>query len=359
MSYKRDLLSKDELVENGYSKDEAENILEKGTGRGSARTLERWLAMGYDRECAERLKRSRIPGTLEYFVIYKNVDPIKARHKVREYNQNKAVTLEGYIEKWGEEEGRKRWEKYRRKQAESNTFEYKKEKYGWTRADFEAYNESRAVTLENLQEKYGEEEGKRKYEKYVEKQRYTNTLEYFQEQYGDKKGREKWKRYNKLKSHTLEAYAERFGDFDEAVRQLSAYWDSHGTSSEAANGFFDRVKDRCLKLGLDGIYYDRYSSEYAVGSRFLDFYCSDTGAAIEFYGDFWHANPDLYDENDSLPFPEGDVRAKDIWERDDHRIDEVKNCESVDRVKIVWEQDIGQNVEKVVNECIQFIRGDN
>lgn len=359
MSHKKELLSKDELVGNGYTENRAKEILEKGTGKGSARTLERWLAMGYDRECAERLKRSRIPGTLEYFAIYKDVDPIKARHKVREYNKNKAVTLKGYIEKWGEKEGRRRWEEYRRKQAKSNTFKYKKEKHGWTRADFEAYNESRAVTLENLQQKYGEEEGKRKYQEYVEKQRYTNTLKYFQEEYGKERGREKWERYNKLKSHTLEAYAERFDDFDEAIRQLSVYWDSHGTSSEAANDFFDRVKERCLELGLDGIYYDRYSSEYAVGSRFLDFYCSDTGAAIEFYGDFWHANPDMYGADDELPFPEGDILAEDIWKRDEQRIDEVKSYEDVNRVKVVWEQDADQNVEKVVNECIQFIRGDN
>ena len=43
--------------------------------------------------------------------------------------------------------------------AKKNTFEYKKEKFGWSPEDFKEFNKSRAVTKENLIKKHGEEKG--------------------------------------------------------------------------------------------------------------------------------------------------------------------------------------------------------
>jgi len=55
-----------------------------------------------------------------------------------------------WVEKHGPEEGKRRYEEYKNFLAEKNTFEYKKEKYGWTEEKFKQFNNSRAVTEDNL-----------------------------------------------------------------------------------------------------------------------------------------------------------------------------------------------------------------
>lgn len=65
---------------------------------------------------------------------------------------------------------------------------------------------------------------------------------------------------------------------------------------------------------------------------------------IEFYGNFWHANPEMYEGSD---FIHHNRTAKDIWEHDKERIDIlIKNGYSV---IIVWEKDYKTNPELVLN----------
>ena len=70
-----------------------------------------------------------------------------------------AMTQEHMIEKYGEEEGNKIWDNYCKRQAETNTYEYKRKKYGMNKREFKEFNLSRAVTKKNLVKKYGEEIG--------------------------------------------------------------------------------------------------------------------------------------------------------------------------------------------------------
>lgn len=65
-----------------------------------------------------------------------------------ELAKKRAVTLENLINKYGKVDGKNRWDSYRKKQAETNTFEYKQKKYGWTKEQFDDYNKSRGVSGE-------------------------------------------------------------------------------------------------------------------------------------------------------------------------------------------------------------------
>lgn len=113
-----------------------------------------------------------------------------------ENKQRLGHTLESMVKKYGEDEGRTRWDEYRRKQKESNLYEYKSEKHGWTKDQFESYNKSRAITLDNMIKKHGKIVGKEKFEEYCLKQAYAGTAkEYFIEKYGEELGIEK---YNKI-----------------------------------------------------------------------------------------------------------------------------------------------------------------
>ena len=51
------------------------------------------------------------------------------------------------------------------------TFNYKKEKYNWTEEDFKNFNLSRAVSVDNMIKKYGNEDGLKKWNDYLNKQK--------------------------------------------------------------------------------------------------------------------------------------------------------------------------------------------
>lgn len=154
-----------------------------------------------------------------------------------------SVTLEKMRIRYGIEEGNKRWYNYCKKQAKTNTFEYKKEKYGWSKKKFYEYNKSRSVTKENLIKKHGKEKGIEIWINYLGRQEYTNSLKYYIEKYGEENGVVKWKEYNKSKaSCTEENYIRKYGKregilkYEKRIKDLvenyksvhvwSPYWDA-------------------------------------------------------------------------------------------------------------------------------------
>lgn len=117
-------------------------------GKGGARTLEYWLDRGYTGDKAEEMRRSRIPGTIEYFTIFKKLPYDEAVKKRDEFNKKSVPTLKNMIEKYGKDEGEKKWDIYRQKQAYTNSYEYKRDKYGWSLDEWNDYNKSRGSSGE-------------------------------------------------------------------------------------------------------------------------------------------------------------------------------------------------------------------
>jgi hypothetical protein len=74
-------------------------------GKGSARTLKYWLDKGYDGDEAEKMRLSRIPGTREYFTIFKGMNKTDAYLARKAYNAKGSITLENMVKKYGETEG--------------------------------------------------------------------------------------------------------------------------------------------------------------------------------------------------------------------------------------------------------------
>ncbi len=109
----------------------------------------------------------------------------------------KSHTIEGYIEKYGEEEGKERYYLSKKRKSYSHTDEYYYERYGDEALSIkENHIKSKTITLENLIKKYGEEEGTKKYIKKVEKGRFARTLKGYQNRYGKEDGYLLWKERN-------------------------------------------------------------------------------------------------------------------------------------------------------------------
>ncbi len=81
-----------------------------------------------------------------------------------------SASFASFIHRHGEVEGRKKYKEYCERQAETNGFEYKREILNWSEEDFEKYNQDRSVTLNNMIGRYGPEVGPTKWKEYLDKQ---------------------------------------------------------------------------------------------------------------------------------------------------------------------------------------------
>ena len=65
---------------------------------------------------------------------------VEAKEK---YQNTRKNTYENFITRHGEIDGEVKWQIYKDKQAHSNSYEYKKEKYGWNITQYNEYNKKR------------------------------------------------------------------------------------------------------------------------------------------------------------------------------------------------------------------------
>jgi hypothetical protein len=71
---------------------------------------------------------------------------------------------------------------------------------------------------------------------------------------------------------------------------------------------------------------------------------------IEFFGDYWHCNPSLY-ENEYF-HKNKDMFAYEIWNYDNQKIKDLK---SKFDVLVVWENEYKENPDDVIEKCIKFL----
>lgn len=258
-----------------------------------------------------------------------------------------AVTIDNMISKYGDAEGRRRWEAYRNKQAESNSYEYKKEKYGWSKEEFDSFNKSRSVTLLNLIQKHGEEDGTARWFEYCHRQAYTNTLGYFIEKYGEQ-GEAKFQSMNKRKGHSISTVAERHScSLDEAVEIKSSYTNC-GTSTLE----YEIVTELVKTIGT--IDYSMLTKQYCVhdGKRAYFYDIVHNKKAIEINGDYWHCNPKLYDNN--YYHRTMDLLAEDIWMKDKAKIDLLFELRGIPALTI-WESEYISDKKGTIEKCIKWL----
>ena len=117
-------------------------------------------------------------------------------------------------------------------------------------------------------------------------------------------------------------------------------------------------------LNEDDIYYDGKNHEYVTylkglsKSAFIDFFSLRRNKGIEFFGDYWHAHPDLYKECDIVSLPKGiKMKASEIWENDLKRIECLKKEYNID-ILVIWEKEFRKDKEKTIQKCIGFLKDD-
>jgi hypothetical protein len=265
--------------------------------------------------------------------------------------KNTAVTESNLIKKYGIVDGKKKWQEYKQKQSYSNSYEYKKEKHGWTKSDFENFNKSRAVTLPNLIKKHGEIEGTIFWQTYCERQAYTNTIEYFIEKYGKSAGKIKYTEICKNKSHSIENICKRYNcDIETAVLILQDRIKQNNHVSQTEKFFVDQLENY---LGCE-LNYSYKTKQYCVyGNNKANFYdIVHNNRAIEYNGDYWHCNPKIFVEN--YYHTVANKVAKDIWQEDTNKINLLKQKRNIECM-VIWESDFLQSPNEMLEECKKWI----
>lgn len=284
----------------------------------------------------------------EYRKVYPNADLID-----KELRKQYAITLNSLCKKYGQEEGQQRWDSYRAKQAKTNTFEYKKEKYGWNQKTFDAYNKSRASTIENFIARHGEAEGIQKWQEYCDRQTFTKSQEYYLEKYGPELGKEKYKHVlqQRASATNITSISQRYNISLEDAKQLlvtrtlcSAH---HGSKPELEFVLL-------LENQIGPLEHTNKNNPFSLtdpiknSAKIYDI--KHNNCIIEFNGDYWHANPKFYKADDKI---RGKL-ASTIWNDDERKLDLAKKAGY--NVMIIWESDYQMNKSEIINKVCKWIQ---
>lgn len=294
-------------------------------------------------KCTGRFSNSK-----EYQLVYPDAPVVST-----EVASRTGVTREKLIEKYGSSEGIIRWDQYRSKQAESNSFEYKREKYGWTRDQFDEFNASRSQTLEKMIARHGEEQGIINWTAYCEKQAYTNTQEYFIKKYGDDIGKAKYLDINKRKgdsNNPIEVAKKMNISVDEAVDVIISRIKYTG---KTWGSNLEKEFTEMLEHELGPLENSTFSKPYGKWSHTLGSYVifdiKHKDCVIEFNGDYWHANPKIY-KDDAV------IRGRTAAKIQQH--DALKLQTAVDlgfRVLTIWESDFKEDKQQIIGKVKEWM----
>lgn len=241
------------------------------------------------------------------------------------------ASKESFIRRHGEEVGLKKFEAYRQRQA----FTCSKEHLGLSDEEFKKFNALRASTHENFIKRYGFEIGSRRWKDYCDYEGYAgSSLSWFEDKYGKELGS---KKYNEVcsKKLSLKSYSktsqELFFEIDKRLGEeisLDSKWETKNHELEIFA--FGEKSKKIFKL------------DYSLKNK-----------AIEFNGDYWHANPKFYNADDVIRYRNCEKTAREIWEIDRKRLEAISKTH---KILVVWESDFKENREKEIERCIEFLK---
>ena len=234
------------------------------------------------------------------------------------------LTLEKCITKYGESEGLRIWNEHK-KRCSSLSLDKIVRKYGNEKG--QQIYEKRCQrlrgkrTLEYFINKYGEEEGKRRHKEYHDQRKRRGTLEWFINKYGEEKGREVYDSAYKNKALTLTTFVKKYGK-ELGWQKYEEYYQERYTGfaqSKVAMELFRKLLENDV-VASHKVWCDGHPKEFGKYLHeidkyvFFDFFDETTGRIIEFNGDYWHANPLIYESDSIIHMPGKTTKlAKDIW----------------------------------------------
>lgn len=165
------------------------------------------------------------------------------------------------------------------------------------------------------------------------------------------KGTEPWNKRNKT-------VKDKYG-VDNVWQCLSDFVDEHRLGSKISS-LNIKIAEILSQLGL------QYEPEFAISYinqldykkhiKYYDFKVTGTKILIEVNGDYWHANPRKYKENDYLKMRGIEVLAETIWQTDKFKT-EIAQQNGYD-VLVFWESEIlsSNGLKKIEEQILERVK---
>lgn len=204
-----------------YGMDKAMKIAEDAKNRASkSKSLERYIERFGIEEGTRRYNeyKDKIKLSLDNFI--KKYGPNLGPIKFREYRERRrhSLSLEGKIEKYGEEEGLRRWKESHDKRVNSMTLDTYISKYGLeegTKRYDELYkSRSNSHSLDNYINLYGPEDGVKRWSDWNDNLRYSRNVNWYIDKYGEEEGVRRWNELKESRKSDLPGYIRRYGEVE-------------------------------------------------------------------------------------------------------------------------------------------------
>lgn len=320
--------SREGLKERGFDDD----YIDKHIREGNKVCVEHWIKKGYSKDEAEKII-SKIQS--------ERGKKIKGKSKIisKEYIESLGIDSKSFFRKrsvWCTEY----WvnKGYTDKEAKEKITELQKELANRNASKSKSEHRKNSVRCIEywISKGYSDKEAKEK----VSIVQSTFSLEKCIKKYGEKNGYEKWKK-RQIK-------------WQDSLNKTGFHQLGHSPISQE---LFREIEKHYSKEDRDFLFYETRNKEYTLKNKNgfyyrYDFCDLNKRKIIEFNGDIYHGNPNIFSPNDK-PNPFHDRTAKELWEidKDKKELAEKNGFSEL----IIWEKDYRENKEKIINECLKFL----
>lgn len=309
------------------------------------------------------------------------------KEKYLQRNSKTSNTLQNFIKRHGEQKGNQKYLQYKDACKLSQKQPTLIAKYGQIigKQKYQQLMSKKRMTLENFISLYGQIVGEQKYLQKTNKfkhsisydgfiQRFglqdgtilydqmiskkSMNLERFISCYGEVLGKERYQQWKQSSMFTLGGHIKKYGKQlgedsyrrmkDKAIASLNAQ------SSKSANSFFSELL-KSLE-NIDNIFTAALNTEYCISNGmkfyFYDFVDTKLNKIIEYNGDYFHANPLIYDKTFINQL--SGHKAEDIWKYDKRKIS-IAIQQGFD-ILIIWQSQCKQNRQEMLQKCVEFLQ---
>lgn len=156
----------------------------------------------------------------------------------------------------------------------------------------------------------------------------------------------------------LEDYITRANGDTETGRKLFADRQSRWLASLKKTGMKKGSSDISARLfesvshKISDLIYGKQEAVIKVSNTTVKVDCllASKNRIIEFYGDYWHGNPQIFGPNDTVAIRK---TAHDVWLKDQLRVNLLQAAGY--QVLIIWEKEFSLDPQSVIDRCVTFL----
>jgi G:T-mismatch repair DNA endonuclease (very short patch repair protein) len=182
------------------------------------------------------------------------------------------------------------------------------------------------------------------------KRQTTFSLEICIEKYGEIEGRQKWEERQEKWLTTLDAKSDEEKARINELKAMGFLKSIKQGYSTVSFNLFEEIAET-----VPDLLYGRQETTIRLAKNKIarpDCLLKEKKRIIEFHGDYWHCNPTKFKETDTRK-TKGKKPVSEIWAKDKLREQAIRDA-GYDLL-VIWENDYRVNANQTVEKCIEFL----